>query len=208
MRRTSMAVVPAALLLALAGCGEAPEGPLDAEGSTGSSAPSPTASPDEGPGDDPDGPTEPGAGALDDEGHEVVRGEVEADGPVEEAVADAWFAYWQARLDSYGEARVDPGLGRVAAADAVSDVVQYVAYLKDRGLTTVGDTRFDVRDIRVQGDTATLVGCATNRSIDKTADGTPAEQPVPFYSAKGTLVERGGTWRVVEVPVEKRNAPC
>lgn len=208
MRRTPMTVVPAAvLLLALAGCGEAPEGPLEpgADSSAGASS-TPGASPGASSGGDP-GSTAPDT-PFDDEGHEVVRGEVEADGADQEAVADAWFAYWQVRLDSYGEARVDPGLGRVAAGDAVSDVVQYVAYLRDNDLTTVGDTRFDVRDIRVQGDTARLRSCATNRSIDQTADGAPAEQPVPFFSAEGTLVQRGGAWRVVEVPVEKRNAPC
>ena len=53
---------------------------------------------------------------------------VDADNPEEQAVTDAWFAYWDARVNSFFKARFDPRLGTVAAAGAVADVVRYVAY--------------------------------------------------------------------------------
>ena len=49
---------------------------------------------------------------------------MEADTPEEQAVADAWFAYWDARVASFFKAKVDPRLGTVAAGEAVADVVQ------------------------------------------------------------------------------------
>ncbi len=202
MRRTSVAAAVAALALLAAGCGEeAEEGPLKVgDGSSTTDEPSSTTS--------EDGSPEETEQTFDEEGHEALRGTTEADTPEEEAVADAWFAYWTVRADSYGKAKVDPQLGSVAAADAVSDVVRYVAYLRSKDLRTVGDTRFDVRDIEVQGNSASLYACATNKSIDQTADGTPAEQPVAFFSSTGALVKRAGTWRVVSVPIETSSSRC
>lgn len=200
MRRTSFGVVTAALLLAATGCGgEEPEAPLKV-GDDGSAASEPA--------EEATPTPESEAEKFDDQGHESFAGSSDASTPEEEAVADAWFAYWKIRAKSYGEAKVDPELGTVAAAEAVSDVVRYVAYLKGKKLTTVGDTRIDVRDIQVQGDSATLLACATNKSIDRFKDGTPAEQPVPFFTSKGTLVKRGGEWRVVSVPVEMSEVRC
>ena len=83
----------------------------------------------------------------------------------------------------------------------MSDVVQYVAYLKGKKLHTVGDTRYDVGDIAVKGNGATLSSCAENKSIDRYSDGTPGEQPMPFFAVKGVLVRNGGAWRVVSAQV-------
>jgi predicted small lipoprotein YifL len=200
MRRTSLAVVAVAFLVALAGCGqEQKETPLElGDDSSSQASPSDDAS--------TGGPTD--AQAFDDEGHEALRGKVDAATPDEQAVADAWFAYWDARTRSYGEVEVDPDLGSVAASTAVSDVVGYVAYLRSKKLHMVGDTRFDVRDISVDGSSATLSSCARNKSIDVDAEGTPAEAPVPFFTADGTLVKRADSWRVVSVKVQKSPSAC
>ena len=111
------------------------------------------------------------------------------------------------RASSFGQAKVDPKLGSVAAADAVADVVRYVAYLRAKKLRTVGDTKFGVSDLRVDGRTATLSSCGVNKSIDRRSDGSPAEQFQPYFTIAGTLSKDGGQWRVVETKVTAR-APC
>ena len=50
----------------------------------------------------------------------------------------------------------------------------------------------------MKGSTATLTSCGVNKSIDRRADGSPAEQPVPFYNFVGVLKQAGGEWRVVD----------
>ena len=90
-------------------------------------------------------------------------------------------------------------MGTVAAASAVADVVQRVTYLRSKKLHTVGDTKFSVSDIVVKGSTATLTSCGVNKSMDRRADGSPAEQLIPFYNFNGVLKQAGGAWRVVEV---------
>jgi hypothetical protein len=92
-------------------------------------------------------------------------------------------------------------LGRVAAADATADVVRYVKYLEDNELTTVGDTKFGVRQIEVDGDRASLESCAENKSLDRRADGSAAEQLQPFFTSTAQLTRRGGTWRVVSLTI-------
>ena len=132
---------------------------------------------------------------------------VGADSPEAAAVVDAWFAYWDVRANSFGQARTDPKLGSVAAADALEDVVRYVAYLRSKKLRTVGDTTLGVRDLKVDGKSATLASCGRNKSIDRRSDGSPAEQFTPFFTITGTLSQVGGVWRVVETHVVSRT-PC
>ncbi len=203
MRRTPLATVTVALLLAATGCGgsEKKDEPI---GPVGDAADSPSATPSARASAGASQETEP----FDDKGSEIVRGTVRgATSPEAKAVVDAWFGYWDVRAKSFGSAKVDPKLGSVAAADAVADVVQYVAYLRKEKLRTVGDTRFGVSDLEVDGSTATLTSCGVNKSIDRRSDGSPAEQFTPFFTIAGTLKQAGGTWRVVETKVIER-APC
>jgi len=198
MRRTPLVLLVVALVLGLGGCGKEEQGaPLELGGDS-ADQPSKSATPSATEEQQP----------FDDKGHEVLRGKVEATTPEQQEVVDAWFAYWDVRAKSYGEAKVDPALGQVAAVTAVSDVVQYVNHLRQKKLRTVGDTKFDVSKVRVDGRSAVLESCATNKSIDVTADGAPAEQPVPFFTADGTLVQRGGQWRVVEAAIEVTTRAC
>lgn len=203
--RTSLPARATAGLLALAlltaGCG----GDED-EGVTPLAEDTPSSSPSS---EDASAPTDPSASTpseetrpFDAKGNDAIRGTVEAESPEEQAVADAWFAYWDARTRSFFRARVDPQLGQVAAADAAADVVRYVQYLEDNNLTTVGDTRFGVREIEVRGDRATLESCAENKSLDRRTDGSAAEQLQPFFTATGQLTRRGGSWRVVSLTIQ------
>jgi hypothetical protein len=198
MRRTSLAALVVLLVLAVSGCGEdkkEPPIPLGDDAKSSSSEPSPDSSSSPSPKQTP----------FDDKGNDAVRGKVDAGTPEEQAIADAWFAYWDARANSFLKAKVDPRLGTVAAGKAVADVVQYVTYLKGKKLHTVGDTKFSVSDVVVKGSTATLTSCGVNKSIDRRADGSPAEQPVPFYNFAGVLKNAGGEWRVVEAEVKGNN---
>lgn len=196
MRRLPFAVLATVLVLLLAGCGGKDEGkplgPVSDE--------TPSASPTKG----TSGAAED-AKAFDDRGHDVLRGTVQAPTPEAQAVAEAWFAYWEVRVRSFGEARADPALGTVAGGSAQTDVVGYVAYLKNKNLHTVGDSKFSVRDVKVRGAEATLNSCVANRSVDVDAQGTPAEQLTPFYTVAGTLEQAGGAWRVVGVRIVNTN---
>lgn len=194
MRRMPPLLLAVVLVLALAGCGE--DEPKKKLGTLGDD-PETSATPDPSATATPDAATT----RFDEKGHEAIRGKIDATTDEEKAVADAWMAYWQSRADSYAAAKIDTDLGKYASGTAVSDVVKYVAMLKSRKLTTVGDTKYDVSDIAITGDDATLSSCATNKSIDQFADGTPAEQPVPAFAVKGVLAQQGGAWRVVSAKV-------
>lgn len=198
MPRTPLVLLVVALVLSLGGCGteEKKDAPLELGDST--DQPSQSAAP---------GPSEEQQ-PFDAKGSEILRGQVAATTPEQQAVVDAWFDYWEVRARSYGQAEVDPALGQFAAATAVSDVVGYVRHLQHDKLHTVGDTKFDVSKVQVDGNSALLSSCAVNKSIDVTADGTPAEQPVPFFTADGTLVQRAGQWRVVTAKVEVTPQDC
>ena len=198
MRRTSVSALIVLLVLCLGGCGEDEKKkpiPLGDDAKTSSSEPSPDSSSSPSPDETP----------FDDKGNDAIRGKVDAETPQEQAIADTWFAYWEARANSFHTAKVDPSLGTVAAGKAVADVVRYVAYLKGKKLRTVGDTKFSVEDIVVKGSTATLTSCGVNKSIDRRADGSPAEQPVPFYNFVGALKQAGGEWRVTVADVKGNN---
>ena len=118
MRRTSFSALIVLLVLAVGGCGEdekkAPI-PLGDDAKTSSSEPSPDSS---------SSPSAANETPFDDKGNDAIRGKVDAETPEQQAIADAWFAYWDARASSFLKAKVDPSLGTVAAGKAVADVVQ------------------------------------------------------------------------------------
>jgi hypothetical protein len=199
MRRTSLSALAVLLALSVGGCAEdeksEPLGPIGDDADTSSSEPSPDSS---------SSPTQEQT-PFDDKGNEAIRGNIDADTPEEQAISDAWFAYWDVRVSSFFKAEVDRRLGTVAAGPAVADVVRYVTYLRGRKLHTVGDTKFSVSDIVVKGSTATLTSCGINKSTDRRRDGSPAEELVPFYNFVGVLKQAGGEWRVVAADVRGNN---
>ena len=141
MRRMPLVLLAVALVLSLGGCGEdeKKDAPLD----LGDSADQPSRR-----GTGPTAEQEP----FDDKGHEAIRGKVDATTPEEKAVVDAWLDYWSPRQE-LRQAEVDTDLGQFAAATAVSDVVEYVG-TSSRKAHTVGDTKFDVSEIAMDGDSA------------------------------------------------------
>ena len=95
MRRMPLLALAFALVLALAGCGQdgpskkvEPLGDDAATSATPSAGASPTPS--------------AGATPFDDRGNDALRGKIEARGPDQDAVVDAWISYWASRAKSYG----------------------------------------------------------------------------------------------------------
>jgi hypothetical protein len=197
------ALVLAATLAALTGCSgdEAAPPPTIGDDTSESAAASPSESASES-----KGPT-PGE-TFDDEGHVAMPGEVHASGDDQQAVVEAWLAYWQVRMDAFAEPEVDPtALGEVAQGDAASQVVAYVDYLEQNELTTEGDLRFDVSKVRVRGSSARLESCVTNQSVDRRANGRAAEPLTPFYEFAGHLTRVSDAWAVTRV-IDIGSGPC
>jgi hypothetical protein len=177
-----------ALMAALSGCGDDETPPAPTLGGDPTTA-SPT------PTDDTasSGAEQP----FDDKGADVLRGRVNADDKAEEEVAAAWFAYWDVRLPAFNTARLDAdALGEVARDQAVTEVVDYVAYLAEKGYHTEGDLKIGITEIEVHGDIAGVRACMQNKSVDRDAGGTAVEDVTPYYNHVGTLEKVGGTWLV------------
>lgn len=210
-----MRLVPtlAAVLMAAAGlsaCGnDEPADPPNIGGSSSGAAESSPGEPGEGSAEESG--AESGAATeetFDDQGHESFPGRVAADDPEEEAVAEAWFAYWRVRADAYGEVKVSADeLGKVATGAAASDVVGYVKYLRDNGLHTQGDSLIGISDIKIQGGVAALTSCMQNKSVDRDADGKAAEKLTRHLTFNGVLQRQGDTW-VVSEAMKTGESPC
>ena len=180
MRRTSLSALIVLLVLAVGGCGEdKKEKPTPACGDDAeTSSERAVAGLLELPPADDDTP-------FDDKGNEAIRGKVDADTPEEQAIADAWFAYWDARASSFFKAKVDPRLGssggrqgrcrRGAATWPTS---------RARSCTRWATPSSRSSDIVVKGSTATLTSCGVNKSIDRRADGSPAEHARPVLQLR------------------------
>jgi hypothetical protein len=161
----------------------------------------------------PDGPTSERESAapeeqFDDEGHVAMPGDINVSDGKQQAVVDAWLAYWQVRMDAFAGPEVDPtALGAVAQGDAASQVVAYVDYLEQNELTTEGDLRFDVSKVRIRGSSARLESCVANQSVDRRANGRAAEPLTPFYEFQGHLTRVSDAWAVTRV-IDIGSGPC
>jgi hypothetical protein len=196
-------VVLACALSVLAGCSSDDETPargvdLGTSQSTEPTEPSPTAPGSEDP-----------AGEADDEGHEVYPGRVVAKDDEQQAVADAWMAYWQTRFDAFAGPELDPAaLGAVATGKAAEQVISYVRYLQDEKLYTRGDAVIAVGAVKIKGQQATVRSCARNYSVDvKQSDDRPAEALNPFYTFRGVLQRASDGWVVADA-VRLSTGPC
>jgi hypothetical protein len=147
-------------------------------------------------------------GVFDVKGHVAFPGRHKVKGPEQRAVADAWMAYWQVRLDAFYAAEVDPtALGEVATGEAASDVVSYAADLKQRKQHVDGDLRMTVDTVKITGDKATLTACEENRTQDRAANGRPTEPLTPFYAFRASLSRVSDSWRVASLE-RTGSSPC
>jgi hypothetical protein len=194
------AVVLACALTLLTSCSSDADTPAPEVELGTSESVEPSASPTE---------SEDPAGEADDEGHEVYRGRVVVDDDEQQAVADAWIAYWQTRFDAFAGPELDPAaLGEVATGKAAEQVISYVRYLQDEKLYTRGDAVIAVDAVRIKGRQATVRTCAQNYSVDvRQGNDRPAEALNPFYTFRGVLQRASDGWVVADV-VRLGTAPC
>lgn len=192
--RTGAVVLLAACVLSACGGATEPDGPAPTiGGDPASSTPSETPTPTEAPTAAGD-PTE-----ADSTGNDVYARDIVAETPDQQAVADAWVAYWAVRSASYGAAEVSPDLGTVATGSAATEVIDYVAMLASKKWRTEGDLIIDVSSVEVDGDSAQLVSCMENGTVDRDAAGEPVEPLVPYYDTTATLVRSDDAWRVSDI---------
>ena len=163
MRRRS--TVPAALavsLIALTGCNNGTTTAEPAATSSSSSplvSSSPTRSGSAGPTETPTALASVGSAEFPNDRlaaasmHKAVLGE-NAAGPAEEqAVVDAWMAYWQAAADTFYLEKETPAFRQVARGQARTSIVDYMESQKSKGLRVVGWARDTVTSVEVDGDT-------------------------------------------------------
>lgn len=199
-RTLAAALTLAAGLSVLAACSEGEAAPPPTIGDDTSAAENPSPEPSATPSE---------AAEFDDVGSDVLPGAIKVQGADQQAVVDAWLAYWTVRTDTFLDAQLDPAaLGEVAQGDAADQVISYAAYLQQKGRTSEGDIRLSVSRVRIKGDRATLRSCGENQSTERRADGKPAEQLRPYYELRGALVrQETGQWLVTEVD-RISTAPC
>lgn len=188
--RTGAVVLLVACILSACGGSSEPDEPAptiggDAETSTPSETPTPS-----------EAPTSAGDPAdADDSGNDVYARDIVAETPDQQAVADAWVAYWTLRSASYGAAEVSPDLGTVATGEAASEVIDYVAMLASKKWRT-----------EVDGDSARLRSCMENGTVDRDASGEAVEVLVPYYDTTATLVRSDDAWRVSDIDLTSGGA--
>ena len=194
------AVVLTCALMMLMGCSadeETPAGEVEL-GTSQSEEPSPSPTPVEEP-----------AGEADEQGHEVFPGRLAVKNDEQQAVADAWIAYWQTRFAAFAGPELDPAaLGEVATGSAAEQVISYVRYLQDEKLRTRGDAVIAVEAVAIKGQRATVRSCARNYSVDvKQSNDEPAEPLNPFYTFRGELQRASDGWVVADA-IRLDTGPC
>lgn len=197
-RWRSVLVVAFATALVASGCSDdEPKESLELDAS-------PSASPTEAAGGtEPDEiPEEPPESGL-------VRGLDPATTPDEQAVTDTWFRYWTELTRMYTEVTIDrTAFGELAQEQAYDGPVSYVEQMENAGNANQGGSIASVEKVRVQGDRAVVTGCQRTQMIEMTADGVPAEMPVPYVRTRETLERQLDSWIVVEHVVLSNGARC
>lgn len=212
-RTAALAALAGAVLLA--GCGsdsnnaEPPE--FDPEPTASSAAPSPTESAAS---DEPTASSaapSPTESATSDEpvDGKVLRGSSAAATPDETVVADVWYAYWTELYRMYSTTEVHrDALYRVAADDAASGPLDYVASMQNGEVHQVGGAIAAVTTVEVTGDRAVLESCFRNSALNVDDRGTPVEPLLVWFTTEDVLEKEGPGWRVTENITTSRNSKC
>lgn len=147
-------------------------------------------------------PEEPPASGL-------VRGLDPATTADEQAVTDAWFGYWTELTRMYTDVTLErTAFGELAQGQAYEGPVAYVERMQNSGNANQGGSIASVEKVRVQGDRATVRGCQRTQMVEMTAEGVPAELPVPYVRTRETLERQLDSWVVVKHVVLSNGAPC
>lgn len=187
-------------VLALTACGD--DGGSEPEQLT-LDEPTPTATPE------PSTPADDGPIPEDPVDGEVTRGLSAAKGAEQRAVEEVWLAYWTELIEMYASGEVDRDAVYALADDAAATgPLEYAAELKADGHHQTGGVIAATSSIKISGDTATVIGCMRNTTIDVDADGEAVERPSAFLTTKDTLRREGPDWRVTEQLITDKDAPC
>ncbi len=127
--------------------------------------------------------------------------------PAQTAALRAWTTYWRITLQAYNTAGANlstpaamKALDAVATPAARNATLHGVATRRQHHGFTVGGVAFTVAEVKVTGNTATVRGCADDRSYEVGAGGevvVPAPGSAPFAD---TLVRSGSRWLVSQTP--------
>lgn len=159
-----------------------------------------------------DAPTESGAVApeqvadgdpVPEEGT-LTRAGNAATTPREQAVAEAWFDYLEEMVRMLGTPDSSPFRMRELAVGGGADGPQrYAEELEEKGIRLAGGMVASVLDVDLEGDRATVDGCAYSTMIEVDAQGRPLEEHSPWFRATNTLTWDGERWLVSSNLIEK-----
>lgn len=126
----------------------------------------------------------------------------------QQAVVDAWMAFWQGAADTYYFYRPSKQFAAVASGPARSAVLKYMRGNQAKSQRVVGWARDNVLAVKVSGDSATIHDCTENYTFTVDEEGEPLTAPEPFYDTTGALQKVDGRWRVVQQDSRKVRATC
>ena len=129
--------------------------------------------------------------------YELEISSVSAEGPQEQAVVDAWRAFWEAVVTASGVPAYDAvGMGEVATDQALVDARSYVEGLEQAQQRVTGRLVLAAEDVVVEGGTAVVDGCGDQRDGEVDADGGVVSSPLGPTGLRTELVREGESWRV------------
>jgi hypothetical protein len=187
--------------------GSASGSPGDSSGST------PTGSADD-PQDDASGTSSDAPGKLPTSRieaanlHVAVLGRNAAGSPEEQAVVEAWMAFWQGTADTYYFYRPTAQFDRVARGSARSQVIDYMTAVRAKKERVVGWARDNVTSVEVTGSRATVRDCTKNFTFRVDNEAEPISRPDAWYDVTGTLRRTADGWTVVAQTSKPQDASC
>lgn len=201
--RRGAVVAGLSVALALTGCGDPANEKGDARPAKGetpaaqSSAPA-TSSPEPSPTSEADLFK---AWRLDKKGrpldHSFVRASSVARGAEQEAVAEAWFGFYEVLTRAYTTPVADrAAFEKVGTGAAVEGALKYAKELQRAGHRDVGGMVIGLNSVVVDGDKATVRGCLLSSMARTDANGKALQTPSPWYSGVDVLVREGGAWKM------------
>lgn len=129
--------------------------------------------------------------------HSFVRSRNVARGAEQEAVAQAWFGFYEVLTRAYTTPVADrAAFERVGTGAAVEGAVKYAKELQHAGHRDVGGMVIGLNSVVVEGDKATVRGCLLSSMARTDANGKALETPSPWYSALDVLVREDGAWKM------------
>ncbi|MGA8210613.1 MAG: hypothetical protein WB441_04960 [Nocardioidaceae bacterium] len=129
--------------------------------------------------------------------HLAVLGQNAATTPEEQAVVEAWMAFWQGAANSYYRAEPTADFLAAAQGSARTQIVDNIEKLKRADRRVVGWARDNITAVSVDGDTATIRDCTKNFTFSVDAEAEPVTNPPPWYAVTGTLKRTVDGWVVV-----------